>query len=201
MTITLYLGELRMKVLWIVSFKLPFICKYYNYPVVYTGGWISSMLESLKKNSNIEIGICYLNNSLIKSTYDVIEGIACFGVSNKKKTFNKDLKKIINDFNPDIMHIWGAEVDLSYPAIRAFNKPNRTIIHMQGCLGFLLSNFYGNLPKYVRYGFSFGELIRRNNLFFIKKIYEKKSKIENESIKNVNHIIGRTHFDRNFALT
>lgn len=111
-------------------------------------------------------------------------------------TTEKYLKEIISDFKPDIVHIFGTEFSHSLAMTKAFNNPKRTIINIQGLVSVYSKHYYANLPNYIINKFTFRDLIKQDNITQQAKKFYKKGKYEIDAIRNANHIVGRTDWDR-----
>lgn len=164
------------------------------------GGWLTGLLKEFQLDSDVSIGVCF--------PYDrkVISGVTKKGVSyysfiqgRNITRYNKEeadqLLQIINDFNPDILHVFGTEFSHSLAAIMAFSKADRTVIHIQGLCSVSALHYFQGLPLRVQYGSTLRDFIRRDNVFQQKKKFEKRGLLEIKAIQCANHIVGRTEWD------
>ena len=85
------------------------------------GGWISSLEEEIKKESHIELGICFQTSDKIGKTKK--KNVTYYPIRQPfgliKKTFTafhtidnlylKEYLKVIEDYKPDIINIFGTE--------------------------------------------------------------------------------------------
>lgn len=106
------------------------------------GGWISSLEKLVKQEKDIELGVafhfpdngfkyesdgvCYYPISPLKESF--IDKL--FGKRNEQISVEHYLK-IIEDFKPDVIHIFGSENDFGL-VCKQTNIP--VVIHIQGCL-------------------------------------------------------------------
>lgn len=109
------------------------------------------------------------------------------------------LKKIIEKFEPDIVHCFGTEYPHTLAAIKAFNKPERTLVGIQGICCIYAQHYRDGLPDYVWKRSSFRDIVKRDNLRIQQKKFEQRGIHEKEALRRTGHIAGRTEFDFQYA--
>jgi len=197
-----------MKVLWLVNITLPRIAKENNQPVPVVGGWLTGMLDSILVEDDLEIAICFPEAFVEELTYGCIDNLQyyCFPQKDGEiKQYNSELsstfKKIIKEFKPDIIHIWGTEYPQTYSMMCAGNS-NRTIISITGMVSVYAYHYFGNLPeKYIKKRTMMrllSKLMPRyvNILSMGKEDFEKRGAYEVAAVKKAKHITGRTDWDK-----
>ena len=106
------------------------------------GGWIASLEQIIRQNKEIELGVAFhFPDSTFKYNN---EGVAYYPIEQikvplRKKLFEKENEnnsitrylEIIEDFKPDIIHIFGSENDFG---LICKHTDIPVVIHMQGCL-------------------------------------------------------------------
>lgn len=197
-----------MRVLWFshITLNLKKEGKFF-YP---GGNWITSLKELIDNDPNIELGITFFGDE--EGVYEDSTGTKYYQVSknhnNKIKNYYNNwrhaiggdvlLKKLANtieDFKPDVIHIFGTESIfgniLNYTTIPV-------VIHLQG-----LINPYLNAWKFPGYKVH-SLLLSSNSLFFVKGVglfhdffrYKKMARRELEIFRSCRHFMGRTHWDK-----
>lgn len=175
-------------------------------------GWISSLENEIKNEINIDLGICFLSD---KEGSTTINGTCYYSITPPRhsklrtyfrKTFKeeqdqpiiKKCLKVISDFQPDIIHIFGTEHLFGLIALYT-NIP--IVVHIQGIITTCFNAF---LPPFV----SWSSFYRKNAniLSLLKAINEKRGwerSIQREQyiIKNINNYIGRTKWDKRIIKT
>lgn len=197
------------KILWCLE-SLPITSKGYG-----GGGWITSLLNEIRKHDQFHIAIAYYSAQEKQSYHK--ENITYYPISNKKlspysklKSLFKDytgwissekvhliaLNNIIRIYQPDIIHVWGTESDMGLIAA-VTNIP--VILHLQGLHnpirnalippGFSKKDFITsiNAPKQI--------IKNINNLNY----WEYKSEREIRIFKCCKNYFGRTHFDKTIS--
>ncbi len=192
-----------MKILWLCNIPLPDIAIDMSYPIINGGGWLVGLSNDLKKCPDIELNICFpLSNEkeIIKGRLD---NINYYGFPKKLNQPHKydisveeHLKYILNEVTPDIVHIFGTEYPHSLSMTKVFNKPDRTIINIQGLCSIYTKHYTSGLAYNIISQYTFRDFIKQDNIRQQQKKFEKRGKMEITAIKNVNHIIGRTTWDK-----
>lgn len=205
-----------MKVLWFTTNSSCFFKKTNDYN---GGGWISSLEEEMRKKfPQINLGICFYNNSEEnKESKCIKRNLTYYSLFRPKKSLiyilkqlfsNKEkaskdhedlampqLIEVLNDFRPDIIHVFGSEN--IYGLITNYTKVP-VVLHIQGILSPCLEAF---LPPFV----SWRDYILCSNLFSLfhnlseKLAWERNSVTELRICRNVNYYMGRTKWDKNFV--
>ena len=71
-----------------------------------------------------------------------------------------------------------------------------TVISIQGLVSIIEKHMYSNLPIHAIYGNTLRNFIRKDNVNGLKKRFKDRGKREIEALKNTNHVIGRTTWDK-----
>ena len=186
-----------MKILWLCNVLLPELSVLTQTKPVFVGGWMSGLyrgIVSLDQNLHFvfvcpgDSNKCYKQDSLRLYTF-----------RPKTKTNILYFETILKNENPDIIHIHGTEFYHSFEMLQAAKMSDmldNTVISLQGIVGYYAKHFYSNLSFKDVYGFSLRDLIKIDNVFFGKKAYEKRGKIEKETIKLGKYFMGRTNWDK-----
>lgn len=194
-----------MKILWITNQATPLIAKNIGINVGHGGGWLVELSKQLSNNSDIELGIAFPSPENKGFLSGKIDNISYYANPFEKETtkFNYNningFEKIIREFEPDMVHIWGTEYIHSYCAILACENLNlleNTVVSIQGLVSIYEKHFYGFIDKKCINRFTLKELIKGNSLIQQKKAFSKRGKYEIETLRKANHVIGRTDWDQ-----
>lgn len=183
---------------------------------LYNGcGWIGSLIKGMSTYNNVDIGVSFfgkvdkpLKRKVNGTTFYVNPepqqskfGIICSLFTNKY-SYDKirlDLtEKVIDDFKPDIIQVFGSE-DCFGLITRRTNIP--VVIHLQGIINPIFNAF---LPQAMNWN-EFPNIamnIRHRLLRLFDKnrwVYYKKREIEIFKINK--YFIGRTHWDKMLTQT
>lgn len=190
------------------NFHMPSSSTGYN-----GGGWISTLQTELSKAPDIQLGLCFVGNGLPDKVEQ--DGVSYYPVPNARKPlkdklldalhpndvhrdevlwphYKEHFKKAIDDFQPDVIHIFGSELYMGLAALVA-DRP--CVLHIQGLLS--LSIYIVLPPGVSRRSFVWKDGLRGvwHNWSFLnywqRSVYREKT-----ILKSVDHVIGRTDWDR-----
>ena len=172
-------------------------------------GWIASLEQHIKLEASVSLGIAFYLNDIenkiindgvtyypINRSKKITERVRRFFISHKSDNSDMiQIKRVINDFQPDIIHIFGTETNFG-KIIPFTNIP--VTIHIQGIL-----NPYVN--AWFPAGFSFFDFIIYNGFNLKKSIvdawmYDANKKMairELQILKDCRYFMGRTEWDKN----
>jgi glycosyltransferase involved in cell wall biosynthesis len=189
-----------MNVLWITNIQFPATCQKLGIPTHAGGGWMYSLAMELVKQEGIILSIGTIYDGEYFQNYE-INNIVYYLIPKSKpntqydKTLEAHWLRVIEQFNPDIIHIHGTEYAHGLACIRACPK-RRYVISIQGLVSVYSEYYYaGILPLEIVRHITVNDLKMMNTIFHGKKRYAKRGKLEYDSIRSSRHIIGRTSWD------
>lgn len=191
-----------MRVLWITNIMLPPICVAMGFPVVSSGGWIFSSLKRLVGKRNIEFAVATVYNGskfISKKVEDINYYLLPLNRLDDTK-YQRSLEKlwisVKEDFGPDIVHIHGTEFAHGLAYIKSCGADN-VVISIQGLVS-VISRYYcaGISRKEILQNITFRDFIKRDNILQQQKKFYVRGEIEKEYIMSVQHVIGRTSWDK-----
>ena len=195
-----------MKILWFTNTACS-ASKIYN-PESFNGTWMEALEKELNKNANVKLYIAFYHHKPVKPFnfgdsiyYPVLKKEKLSSKINKRVfgRFNINgldkhrLIDIINNINPDIIHVHGTETNFGF--IQKFISVP-VVVSMQGILNPLCEKFFSGVPmdvvkrfKPFKFNLSpFSFIYRFNN-------YKSAAINEKEILNITKHIIGRTIWD------
>lgn len=173
--------------------------------------WVESLESSLNKIDNIELAIAFLWSGenvqpykLNKTWYYPVPQKPLKGKLRKLysrwshkiavKENVQQYSKIVKEFAPDIIHIFGTENDYGM-VVPEINVP--CVIHIQGSLIVCNHKWYSGLTKGDVFKYSKKwQLLRGHGLFHSYFTFKKAADRERIIFKNSRHLAGRTDWDR-----
>lgn len=192
-----------MKVLWITNMLLPeAVSKLGEYSKLKaSGGWMIGAANALASSNDVELTIASVSNQVDKLQKIQGKRIVYYVIPKGKGNLSYNAsyedfwRRINHDVSPDIVHIHGTEFTHGLAYVNVCGSQN-VVVSIQG-----LKSAYA--PYYFS-GISVCEIIRNitfHDLFKGTSLreqneYKKSGKFEIELLKKVNHIIGRTSWDR-----
>lgn len=198
-----------MKVLWITNMILPKVAKELDLKTSLSGGWLSDYAEKLAACEDVSFAT--MTYASVEKDMDVE---ACgirnfiFAGGGKRLLFDskrtlQDCEKVLQDFQPDIIHIHGTEYSMGYAMLKVNEKYGiPVLLTIQGILTRISQEYYAGFRfgQILRMG-SFKEWIRLKTPFFAKKLFLRNAKRERKVLKNVNYVTGRTTWDKAVMLS
>ncbi|NVO20121.1 MAG: glycosyltransferase family 4 protein [Bacteroidetes bacterium] len=179
------------------------------------GGWIESLEAEIVKSPEIELGIVFkFPNTSVK---EFIDGkTTYFPVNNKpakgkfRKMFDRLSHRIVNEeyipeylriiqqFNPDIIHIFGTESDFG---LINYKISIPCIIHIQGNLNVISHKWYSGISLFSLLRYSKKTMLLRGyGLIHDYIVCRKEAERERIIYKACRYFMGRTDWDRRIAL-
>ncbi|MBQ6734058.1 MAG: glycosyltransferase family 4 protein [Lachnospiraceae bacterium] len=199
-----------MKVLWLINIMLPAYAVAKKQPYSVREGWVSGLYDQVQRHRDaagaeqIVLGICFPS---AKNTFrEVIDGVTFYGFKEDLQTpekYDRGLEKrfarIIADFQPDIVHVFGTEFPHALAFVRAFEQPERTLIGIQGICTDIAREYRADLPESVWSRTTFRDVVRRDSLRQQQEKFRVRGVRERSALLLAAHITGRTDYDREFV--
>ena len=195
-----------MKVLWITNTIFPEACKELGLPTPFVGGWMYSSADYLLKAfANIELGVASLYNGkklkIINSeriTYYLLPRSTSGHIYDVKlESFWKEVK---NQFDPDIVHIHGTEYPHGLAYVNACGIDN-VVVSIQGLVSVIERYYYGGInEKELKRKVTFRDLVKLDSIQKQRVKIQKRGEFEKILINKVQHVIGRTTWDKAHVL-
>lgn len=192
-----------MKILWITNILFPEAAEKLTGKGDFrsSGGWMLSSADMIIQQEEVKLYVATVSPLVRK--LEVIEGerityyVLPYGYGNLK--YNKEYEpywKLIKErVNPDVVHIHGTEYTHGLAYIRACGN-ERVVVSVQGlksgiapyyCAGLTLKDIYRNITL---------RDIIKGSIYREQRRFYRTGELEKEMIRCVNHIIGRTSWDK-----
>jgi glycosyltransferase involved in cell wall biosynthesis len=202
-----------MRVLWF-SNHTDFIPSKDSHPGYNNGGWIASLFQKLKRREDVDMGICFIRDGQTFKAEQ--EGVTYYPVPNHQKRwkdkwidlfkykhpkrdrilwphYEEHFKKVIDDFKPDVIEIFGSEV---YLGLATFVAPCPVVLHVQGLLSLYIYTWLPpgvSLRSYLLQDWKPKRIFQRFQLYVY---WQRSCYREQEVLRHIKHVIGRTHWDK-----
>lgn len=198
-----------MRVLWLCNIMLPVIADSLGLPASNKEGWLSGLAKwickepSAEQEEGITLGVCFPAQKALRGE---AAGISYYGFvedtihpERYDKALEERLKYITEDFKPDIVHCFGTEYPHTLAMTRAFSKPQRTLIGIQGLCFVYADAYMADLPQRICRRTLLRDFLKRDNLIMQQKKYRMRGEYEKEALRGACHVTGRTDWDRYFT--
>ena len=191
-----------MKILWLSNVLFPDVCKELGINIPKVASWVySGAMALMQANPEIELSVAalYQGKELKCIT---LYGIIYYLIPDKggNVKYNQKLeafyKEITHRFEPDIVHIHGSEYPHSLAYVRACGGKN-VVVSIQGIVSIIANYYLGGISeREIILNITFRDIARRDSILAQQKNMRKRGCYEQELIKRVDHIIGRTSWDK-----
>lgn len=193
----------KIRVLWLCNAIIPQVSEKLGINAGTGGGWLNQLSDVFDNRE--DIALCVVAPFLLGDELAHIN----FGNKSEFYGFQKKIREpwkyddsveeifagILAEFKPDLVHIFGTEFPHTLSMVRAFNNPDKTIIHVQGIISVIAKHYTAFLPEKVVKRYSFRDFIKIDNIEKQKHKFELRGKYEIEAIKKVGHVFHRTEWD------
>ena len=132
-----------MRVLWLCNIMLPDVATKWGLKASNKEGWLSGICETVKRNRDFELAISFPAPKEYTNHVETIDGIKYYGFNEDTthpeiydESLEEELSFIVDDFKPDVVHIFGTEFPHTLAMCRVMkNSCNKLLIGMQGVVG------------------------------------------------------------------
>lgn len=193
-----------MRVLWVCNIMLPVIAKQLGISYSNKEGWLTGLSQRIlsEEENGITLGVCFPSDTPLSGKltgkelyyYSFCEDMVheeCYDPS-----LETSMTSIMEQFKPDIVHCFGTEYGHTYAAVKAFGRPDRTLIGLQGICHACAQHYLDGIPENVAKRTTFRDFIKKDNLLMQKQKMAKRGERESSALKRTGHVTGRTEFDR-----
>ena len=171
---------------------LPIFAKAEGLPYSNREGWltgsfhllVNEKVEAGKDENLIELGVCVPVPQQLAGCRREIDGAVFYGYCenlNTPEVYDGTLVErfldILEDFKPDMVHIFGTEFPHSLAMVRAFQRPERTLVGIQGLCCAIADSYMAELPYKVQRARTFRDRVRHDSL----KEQQKKFRLRAEN--------------------
>ena len=193
-----------MRVLWVCNQCIPVIAKHLNIEMPNKEGWLTGLSEKILSDPerNIELGVCFNTDREHASYVGEFEVKAygyCEEAANAWK-YDENLEKhfagIIEDFKPDLIHIFGTEYSHTLAVCRAAKDPSKILIGIQGLCDVYAKHYFDGLPEDVIESATLRDRLKKDGLKEQKRKFELRGGNEKEAVKIAGNVTGRTDWDK-----
>lgn len=205
-----------MRVLWLCNIMLPAIGESLGLPYSNKEGWLTGAYERINAAYGKEegartvtaLGVCFPTEKIIpermgeKGSFQ-LGATCCYAFEEKlaaPEIYDAGLEErfaeILADFQPDMVHIFGTEFPHTLAMVRAYGRPERTLIGLQGICAACADAYMADIPEYVQNRVTLRDYIKKDDIRRQQEKFRIRGKHEREAVRSVGHITGRTAFDR-----
>lgn len=171
------------------------------------GNWLDHALSDLIETGDSVIRVLYRAPNVERGDINEQTGFASF-LEVKPDKYYDELEKFFAEeyhaFSPDVIHIWGTEYGHTLAAVNAAEHCGileRVCISIQGLCSVIAKHYTAGIPERVTKMYTFRDFIQRDNLAAQKRFFARRGELEIKALQKVQHVIGRTPWDRKWTKT
>ncbi len=181
-----------MNVFWICNIIFPDIQEQLGMSKGYGGGWMSSLAKSMADKNQVKLFIISPYNG--NEYREILKDNLMHFIIPKIELVSR-CNNIFKKYKVDLIHIHGTESGYGNIIIDAFPE-NKYVVSIQGLVSVISKHYLSSLPHNVINKKTLRDFIKNTNIKKEQKNFEIKGIKEKELIQKVDHVIGRTTWDR-----
>lgn len=167
-----------------------------------SGVWQKALVVKLAEIPGHEFGNVSYQSFSSKLVYNVYKNIKQWGIPRQGRIRNgmppqkvcSQFLKIVDDFDPDIIQVWGSENPFKLLPFRTGKKAIR-ILTVQGVLGSISSHILRGLSvQEILSTIGIREILTNRSLLSIKRYFQKEAKIEERILNSADFIITQSEW-------
>lgn len=200
-----------MRVLWVCNIILPVIAKELGSLYSVREGWLSGILDRVlaQADGELVLGICFPAQGELASLQKKLRlgekkvSVACYGFGEdlehpEEYDVSLELRfgQILSDFAPQLLHIFGTEFPHAYACARVWNRPEATLVGIQGLCQNIAQEYMAGLPRAVCQKRTLRDILRQDSMGQQQQKFAARAAREKKLLRLAGHITGRTQFDR-----
>lgn len=181
-----------MEVLWVTNIPLPKISVDMEETSVPVGGWMVKLADEVADLSNVNLHIMFPHSRNVEGK---VESISYSGFNVNDRAF---IEKIIKEFAPNVIHIHGTEskhFSVIVDICEEMGLLDRVVVSIQGLMSVYARHYTGFLPNNVVHGMTLRDILK-GNVAKHQKNFSLAGELEIRALSKVQHVIGRTDWDR-----
>lgn len=212
----------KMRVLWLCNIMLPAIAEELGLPYSNREGWLTGIYGRICEGREAgkqeggdgpDLGICFPMAEMAPCIKERCRGslgfrlgrtgTACYAFRENlaaperyEEGMEGQFREILAEFQPDLVHIFGTEFPHALAMVRAFRKPERILVGIQGLCFACAEAYMADLPEYVIRRRTFRDRVKKDSILQQREKFRIRGEREKEALKGCGHITGRTAFDR-----
>ena len=197
-----------MKIMWTVFVTFPEVAEKINRKSEYACTWARALADQIRYRNDMKLAIVSAaDNTEVKKF--TVGNVDFYFLPNRKNVMKTGgghktqlaWKQILDDFKPNLIHIHGSESLVPYELIKM--QPNIPMfITLQGILSNYYKDDYAAISIYdIVRTTTIRDIVRHSGIFMDRMKTQRKSLLEQNMIKGVQYLGGRTTWDKVSSLS
>ena len=196
-----------MRVLWVCNQCIPVIAKHLNMEIGNKEGWLSGLSSKLleEKENGIELAVAFPQGEDMASFKGEYE-VTAYGFPDDRanphiydSSLEERFKEIIDDYKPDVIHIFGTEYPHTLAVCRAAGDGKRILIGIQGLCSVYAKHYFDGLDEMLIDSYTLRDRLKKDNLRKQQEKFVLRGRNEIEALKIAGNVTGRTDWDLKYT--
>lgn len=196
-----------MKILWVLNMMLPDAAQAVGKKTTASGTWLLDYVNSIKSDDEIQLAtMTYASVSKLEIV--TVEGIRhyIFPGGGRKLLFSskqteRDCQAVIDDFQPNIIHLHGTEYAMA-KAMVDLQPKQPILLTIQGIITRISQQYRaGMTARELMESSTWKQVMRMKTHFAMEKLYRRNAKRERYVLERVNRVTGRVDWDKAVMLS
>jgi len=167
-----------------------------------SGVWQKALVVKLAEVPGHEFGNVSYQSFSSAIVYNVYKNIKQWGIPRQGRIRNgmppkkvcSQFLKIVDDFDPDIIQVWGSENPFKLLPFRTGKKAIR-VLTMQGVLGSISSHILRGLSvQEILSAIGIREILTNISLLSIRRFFQKEAKVEQRMLNSADFILTQSEW-------
>lgn len=196
------MGETMRRIMWLCNTPLPEVRKELGIKVC-SEGWLQGISDQLRRQKDIELHYVFPQRKRQGVFRKNINNICFWGFSSTigneydfSEKRKRQIKQIVEEINPDVIHIFGTEFAHSLECIRSVSNKRKVVVSVQGLVSELVKVYTKKIP--IREQVL--SVSCSNSFWKAKYNFFRRGINEIAVLRSTRNIIGRTGWDKRCVL-
>lgn len=194
-----------MRILWLCNIVIPRIARELGLPESNKEGWLTGISETLlsEKENKITLGICFPVEKDKDGIRGETEGLSYYGFYEDTvhpeiydTSLEERLKKIVEQFQPDVVHIFGTEFPHTLAMAKIFKRSEKLLISVQGICSECAKCYMAGIPESVYKRSTFRDWLKKDNMLRQQENFMLRGLNEKIALMFAGNVAGRTDWDK-----
>ena len=194
-----------MRVLWVCNIVLPRIAERLGMEKSNKEGWLSGISEAMlsEKENRVTLGVCFPVEQEKDGICGEADGLSYYGFyedtvhpENYDAGLEGRLANILEDFQPDVVHVFGTEFPHTLAMAKVFGKKDKLLISVQGICSEIAKNYTVGIPTAVCKKETFRDWLKKDNILKQQEKFVMRGENEKAALSLTGNVAGRTEWDK-----
>lgn len=192
-----------MKILWLVNIIMPELAKHLGGKPSVFGGWLTGAMDAVRQQEHSLVVCTTSQNPKRPGRYEINGTVYYLERQDGLEQMEASFRGILQQEQPDIVHVFGTEFAQSLAMVRAADK-ERLLVTVQGAMNILYPLTYAGIPnricrdnplhRFLRSRCKGGESIEQQ-----KRSFTERAAYEREALRAAKYVHGGSSWGNAFA--